>query len=94
VLDCCGKNTTPSQIITKSSIEKCDRSVAGTGGSTNAVLHLLAIAREAGCPFRLTILTAQLAEPILADLKTWRTFCRNRPLLKAGGTALNRKAHA
>jgi len=37
-------------IITKSSIENAIAGVAATGGSTNAVLHLLAIAREAGLP--------------------------------------------
>ena len=38
----------PSQIITRESLENAFASVAATGGSTNAVLHLLAIAREAG----------------------------------------------
>jgi dihydroxy-acid dehydratase len=41
-------NRRPSQIITKKSIENTIASVAASGGSTNAVLHLLAIAREMG----------------------------------------------
>src|SRR6516225_887039 len=41
------KNLTPSKIITKSAIENAIAGVAATGGSTNAVLHLLAIAEEA-----------------------------------------------
>src|SRR5437899_6284434 len=44
-LDLLRKNTTPSQIITKAAIENAIAGVAATGGSTNAVLHLLAIAR-------------------------------------------------
>src|ERR1700756_2313290 len=47
-IDLLRKNTTPSQIITKAAIENAIAGVAATGGSTNAVLHLLAIAREAG----------------------------------------------
>ena len=38
----------PSQIITRDAIENAAASVAATGGSTNGVLHLLAIARELG----------------------------------------------
>src|SRR5260221_559499 len=40
----------PRDIITRTSLENAIASVATTGGSTNAVLHLLAIAREAGLP--------------------------------------------
>ena len=43
-----GSDLRPSQIITRKAIENAIASVAATGGSTNAVLHLLAIAREAG----------------------------------------------
>ena len=41
----------PSQIITREAIENAVASVAATGGSTNGVLHLLAIAHELGIPF-------------------------------------------
>ena len=50
VIDLSRKNLKPSQILTKASIENAIAGVAATGGSTNAVLHLLAIAREAGIP--------------------------------------------
>ena len=41
----------PSQIVTREAIENAAASVAATGGSTNGVLHLLAIAEELGIPF-------------------------------------------
>ena len=40
----------PRQILTRDALENAIAAVAATGGSTNAVLHLLAIAREAGVP--------------------------------------------
>ncbi len=43
-------NRRPSDIITRASIENAIASVAASGGSTNAVLHFLAIAREMGIP--------------------------------------------
>src|SRR5258707_4241317 len=70
VLDLLRKNTTPSQIITKSSIENAIAGVAATGGSTNAVLHLLAIAREAGLPLSIEEFDRISSRaPLLADLK-------------------------
>src|SRR6202163_4892724 len=47
VVDLLRRNVLPSQIINKASIENAIAGVAATGGSTNAVLHLLAIANEA-----------------------------------------------
>ena len=46
LMDAVRANRRPSQIITRKSIENTIASVAASGGSTNAVLHLLAIARE------------------------------------------------
>ena len=46
-------DTRPSQIVTREALENAAASVAATGGSTNGVLHLLAIARELGIPFEL-----------------------------------------
>ena len=43
----------PSQIITHASLRNAIASVAATGGSTNAVLHLLAIARDAGVALKI-----------------------------------------
>ena len=50
LMDAVRANRRPSQIITRKSIENTIASVAASGGSTNAVLHLLAIAREIGIP--------------------------------------------
>jgi dihydroxy-acid dehydratase len=50
LMDAVRANRRPSQIITRTSIENTIASVAASGGSTNAVLHLLAIAREMGIP--------------------------------------------
>ena len=50
LMDAVRANRRPSQIITRKSIENAIASVAASGGSTNAVLHLLAIAREMGIP--------------------------------------------
>jgi dihydroxy-acid dehydratase len=48
LMDAVRANRRPSQIITRKSLENTIASVAASGGSTNAVLHLLAIAREMG----------------------------------------------
>ena len=48
VMDAVHANRRPSQIITRKSLENTIASVAASGGSTNAVLHLIAIAREIG----------------------------------------------
>jgi dihydroxy-acid dehydratase len=50
LMDAVRANLRPSQIITRKSLENTVASVAASGGSTNAVLHLLAIARELGIP--------------------------------------------
>ena len=49
-MDLVRKDIRPSQILTRRAIENAIASVAATGGSTNGVLHLLAIARELGIP--------------------------------------------
>lgn len=78
----------PKQIITRKSLENAIAAVATTGGSTNAVLHLLAVAREAGV--RLSIEdfdTINRKVPLLADLKPGGRFTA-ADLFKAGGTTL------
>jgi len=50
LMDAVRANRRPSQIITRKSLENTIASVAASGGSTNAVLHLLAIAKEIGIP--------------------------------------------
>ena len=82
------RNLTPAQILTRQSIENAIAAVVTTGGSTNAVLHLLAIARESGIP--LTIddfdwISRQV--PLLADLKPGGRFVAT-DLHHAGGIRL------
>jgi len=87
-IDLLRKNTTPSQIITKNAIENAIAGVAATGGSTNAVLHLLAIAREAGLPLSIDDFDRISSRtPILADLKPGGRFVAT-DLYAAGGTPL------
>jgi dihydroxy-acid dehydratase len=87
-VDLLRKNRTPSQIITKASIENAIAGVAATGGSTNAVLHLLAIAREAGISLSIDDFDRISSRtPILADLKPGGRFVAT-DLYAAGGTAL------
>ena len=63
-------------------------SVSATGGSTNAVLHLLAIAREAGVELSLADFDRISAKtPVYADLKPSGRFVAN-DLFNAGGGAL------
>jgi dihydroxy-acid dehydratase len=88
VMDLLRRNITPSQIITKSSIENAIAGVAATGGSTNSVLHLLAIANEANIPLSIDDFDRISSRvPILADLKPGGRFVAT-DLYAAGGTAL------
>ena len=50
VMDLVRKGTKPSSILTRASLENAIAAVCASGGSTNAVLHLIAIARELGIP--------------------------------------------
>src|SRR5277367_6313232 len=88
VVDLLRRNVTPSQIISKASIENAITGVAATGGSTNAVLHLLAIANEAKLPLSIDDFDRISSRvPILADLKPGGRFVAT-DLYAAGGTAL------
>jgi dihydroxy-acid dehydratase len=78
----------PRDIITKQAIENAIASVATTGGSTNAVLHLTAIAYEAGVELALSDFDRISASvPLLADLKPSGRFVAT-DLHLAGGSAL------
>jgi dihydroxy-acid dehydratase len=60
----------PSDVVTRASFENAIAAVAATGGSTNAVLHLLALAREANVPLDIDDFdTVSSRTPIIADLK-------------------------
>jgi dihydroxy-acid dehydratase len=78
----------PRQIVTRASIENAIAGVAATGGSTNAVLHLLAIAREAGVPLAIDDFDRISARtPLIADLKPGGRFTVV-DLYHAGGSRL------
>jgi dihydroxy-acid dehydratase len=69
------ENVTPRQIITRPALENAIRAVMATGGSTNAVLHLLAVAWEAGVPLTLDDFDKISARtPLLADMKPWGKY--------------------
>ena len=88
VVDLLRRNVLPSQIINKASIENAIVGVAATGGSTNAVLHLLAIANEAKLLLSIDDFDRISSRvPILADLKPGGRFVAT-DLYAAGGTAL------
>ena len=88
-MDVLKRGLRPRQIITRDALENAIASVAATGGSTNAVLHLLAIAREAGVAARrsTTSIASARATPLLADLKPGGRFVAI-DLHRAGGTRL------
>jgi dihydroxy-acid dehydratase len=70
VMDLLGRGLKPSDILTRESFENAIAAVAATGGSTNAVLHLLALAREANVPLSIDDFDRVSGRtPIIADLK-------------------------
>jgi dihydroxy-acid dehydratase len=78
----------PSRILTRQALENAIAGVMATGGSTNAVLHLLAIAREAGVPLAIDDFNPLNDRiPLIADLKPGGRFVAN-DLYRAGGIAL------
>ena len=82
------RNLRPRQIITRKAIDNAIAVVAATGGSTNAVLHLLAIANEAGVGLMLDDFDRISARtPLIADLKPSGRFVAT-DLHAAGGSAL------
>src|SRR5205823_14159361 len=78
----------PSQILTRKAFENAIAAVAASGGSTNAVLHLLALAREVGVPLTVDdIDEVSRRTPLLCDLKPGGRFAAPE-LHRAGGIAL------
>jgi dihydroxy-acid dehydratase len=78
----------PSEIVTREALENAVASIAATGGSTNGVLHLLAIARELGIPFELDDFDRIAARtPVVASLKPGGRFVAT-DVHEAGGVAL------
>ncbi len=86
------KNLRPRDIITRKSLENAYTLVLALGGSTNAVLHLMAIAREAGVEWTLADFDRLGGKvPHLADLKPGGRYVMN-DLHRAGGTPAVLKA--
>lgn len=88
IMDLIRRDLRPRQIITRASLENAIAAVAASGGSTNAVLHLLAIAREAGVELTIDDFDRVSARtPVLADLKPGGRFVAV-DLFRAGGMRL------
>jgi len=88
VLNLLRKGFKPRDILTRPAFENAIASVAATGGSTNAVLHLLAIAREAGVPLQIDdFQKVSERTPLLADLKPSGRFVAT-DMHRAGGVRL------
>ena len=88
VLELIDRDVRPSSIITRPAIENAIACVAATGGSTNAVLHLLALAHDAGIELTIDDFD-RVSErtPLLADLKPSGRFVAT-DLYRAGGVRL------
>jgi dihydroxy-acid dehydratase len=88
VMDLVRRDVRPSAILDRRAIENGIAAVAATGGSTNGVLHLLAIAREAGIPLEIDDFgTIADRTPIVADMKPGGRFSASE-MYDAGGVAL------
>jgi dihydroxy-acid dehydratase len=88
IVDVLRRGLKPSDLITRESLENAILAVAASGGSTNGVLHLLAVAREMGVPLDIDDFD-RIAEstPSLCDLKPGGRFVAT-DLHAAGGTAV------
>ncbi|MDP9161935.1 MAG: dihydroxy-acid dehydratase [Acidobacteriota bacterium] len=85
VLNLLKKGILPKDILTRPAFENAIAGVASTGGSTNAVLHLLAISREAGVALEIDdFQKVSERTPLLADLKPSGRFVA-ADVYKAGG---------
>jgi dihydroxy-acid dehydratase len=88
VMDLVRADTRPSSIVTRAAIDNGIASVAATGGSTNGVLHLLAIAHEFGIPLDVDDFgTIADGTPIVADMLPGGRFSASQ-MYDAGGVGL------
>jgi dihydroxy-acid dehydratase len=88
IVDILRRGVSARQIITKQSLENAIAAVATSGGSTNAVLHLLAVAKEAGIELSIDDFDAiSTATPLLCDLKPGGRY-NAVDLYAAGGVPL------
>jgi dihydroxy-acid dehydratase len=88
VLSVLADDLRPSRIITRKSLENAIATICATGGSTNGVLHLLAIAREAGIDLDIDVFDeVSRKTPLIADMKPGGRFVAT-DLNRAGGVPL------
>ncbi|MFP4209349.1 MAG: dihydroxy-acid dehydratase [Wenzhouxiangella sp.] len=88
VMEMLGRGASARDLITVDSLRNAATVVTATAGSTNAILHLLAIAREAGCDFHIDEFDRiARTTPVITDLKPGGRFMAP-DLFAAGGTAL------
>ena len=92
VMDCLAQGIRPRDLVTRKSLENAARVVAASGGSTNAGLHLPAIANEAGVEFDLADVVKVFKEtPYIADLKPGGQYVA-KDLFEIGGVGIIMKA--
>ncbi|HEX9479760.1 MAG TPA: dihydroxy-acid dehydratase [Methylomirabilota bacterium] len=88
VMELVQKGITPRRLVTRKSFENAITGVMATGGSTNAVLHLLATARDFGVKLAIDDFDRiSRKTPVLADLKPWGTYTAPE-MYDAGGMAV------
>ncbi len=88
VMDLLKRDLRPAAIITRDALDNAIAAVASTGGSTNAVLHLLAVAHEMGVALEIDDFdTVNQRTPLIADLKPGGQYMA-ADLYQAGGTRL------
>ena len=88
MIDVLKRNLRPSDLITKASLENAIAAVTSSGGSTNGVLHLLAVAKEAGIELDIDDFD-RISDrtPLLCDLSPGGKY-NATDMFRAGGTAL------
>ncbi len=88
VMNLVRRGVTPRSIVTRKSFENAIAGVMATGGSTNAVLHLIATAKEFGVKLSLDDFDRiSKKTPVVADLKPWGTYTAPE-MYEAGGMAV------
>ncbi|HWQ38489.1 MAG TPA: dihydroxy-acid dehydratase [Burkholderiales bacterium] len=88
VMELLRKGARPRSLVTRRSFENAISGVMATGGSTNAVLHLLATAHDFGVPLALEDFDRiSRRTPVLADLRPWGTYTAPE-MYEAGGMRL------
>jgi len=87
-MDLVRKGITPRSLVTRKSLENAIAGVVATGGSTNAVLHLIATAKDFGLTLGIDDFDRiSKKTPVLADLKPWGTYTAPE-MYEAGGMPL------